>query len=597
MSDIIHLLPDTIANQIAAGEVVQRPASVVKELLENAVDAGANLIQVYIKDAGRTLIQVVDNGKGMSVTDARMAFERHATSKIARTDDLFALRTLGFRGEALASIASVAHVDLKTKQPDQEMGVLLQLAGSTVEKQEMTACNQGSVFSVKNLFFNVPARRKFLKSNETEFKNIVVEFEKVALVNPHLSFSLLHNDQEIYNLPAASLRQRIVHVYGKYLNQSLLPVQVDTSIVKISGFIGTPASSKKRNLLQYFFVNGRYMRHPYFNKAVMLAFEPYIPAGEMPNYFIYLEVDPATIDVNIHPTKIDIKFEDEQAVFQIIAAVVKESIAKSAAVPALEFEDRGLIDIPVYDQAKRVEAPKITLQQNYNPFKDTPEYAKREMPDWEKLFMQKEGNVDRDREQPATERDPSFFDMEAGAFQYKGKYLITPLKSGLFLIHQHRAHVRILFEEYLKRMTHRQGISQQLLFPERIEFSVQEATVFPYLEEDLSFIGFDLANLGNNSYSINGVPSGMEKMDPVECIRKIVDKIVDTGCEVREEVCETMALTLAKQAAIPVGKTLAKEETDDLVARLFTLTSPNYTPDGQLILSIMSDEELEKRFR
>ena len=597
MSDIIHLLPDTIANQIAAGEVVQRPASVVKELLENAVDASADVIQVYIKDSGRTLIQVIDNGKGMSVTDARMAFERHATSKIARTEDLFALRTMGFRGEALASIASVAHVELKTRQSDQEMGVLLQLAGSSVEQQAMIACNQGSVFSVKNLFFNVPARRKFLKSNETEFKNIVIEFEKVSLVNPHLSFSLIHNDVEIYNLPATTLRQRIVHVHGKQMNQSLLPVQVDTSIVKISGFTGTPASAKKRNAHQYFFVNGRYMRHPYFHKAVMLAFEPYIPAGEMPIYFIYLEVAPATIDVNIHPTKIDIKFEDEQAVFQIIGAAIKESIAKSAAVPALDFEDRGLIDIPVFNRARQVEALKITLQQNYNPFKDVAENAKRDMPDWEKLFKQKEGKADHYQEQPKPDLHPTLFDLEAGAFQYKGKYLITPLKSGLFLIHQHRAHVRILFEEYLKRMTNRQGISQQLLFPERIEFSAQEATVLPYLEEDLSFIGFDLANLGNNSYSINGVPSGMEKMDPVECIRKIVDKILDTGCEVREEVCETMALTLAKQAAIPVGKILAKEEIDNLVARLFALTSANYTPDGQLIISIMSDEELEKRFK
>ncbi len=598
MSDIIHLLPDTIANQIAAGEVVQRPASVVKELLENAVDAGADSIQVCIKDAGRTLIQVIDNGKGMSVTDARMAFERHATSKIAKTEDLFALRTLGFRGEALASIASVAHVELKTRQPDQEMGVLLQLAGSVVENQEMIACNRGSIFSIKNLFFNVPARRKFLKSNETEFKNIVVEFEKVALVHPHLSFSLLHNDSEIYNLPASSLRQRIVHVFGKHLNQSLLPVQVDTSIVKISGFIGTPSSSKKRNAFQYFFVNGRYMRHPYFHKAVMLAFEPYIPAGEMPHYFIYLDVDPATIDVNIHPTKIDIKFEDEQAVFQIIAAAVKESIAKSASAPVLEFEDRGLIDIPVYDQARKpVEAPKISLQQNYNPFKNASAPAKREMPDWEKLFEQKEDRQEAGFIQPEPESSPSLFDTEAGAFQYKGKYLITPLKSGLFLIHQHRAHVRILFDEYLKRMNNRQGVSQQLLFPERIEFSAREATILPYLEEEMAFIGFDLANLGNNSYSINGIPSGMEKMDPVKCIREMVDKILDTGCEVREEVCETLALTLARQAAIPVGKMLSKEEIDDLVARLFALTSPNYTPDGLLIISIMSDDELEKRFK
>ncbi|MDR3062403.1 MAG: DNA mismatch repair endonuclease MutL, partial [Dysgonamonadaceae bacterium] len=338
MSDVIRLLPDSIANQIAAGEVIQRPASVVKELVENSVDAGADLIQINVKDSGRTLIQVIDNGKGMSETDARMAFERHATSKISNADDLFALRTMGFRGEALASIVAVAQVELKTRRKMDEVGTLLQISASQFEKQEAVVTGIGSIFSVKNLFFNIPARRKFLKSNETEFKNILLEFERIALANPQVSFCLTHNDTEIYNLPVSVLRQRVINVFGKNLNQQLLPLHVDTSLVNLSGFIGTPTSSKKRGAEQFFFVNGRYMKHPYFHKAVMVAFEPFIPTGESPNYFIYMNVDPAGIDVNIHPTKTEIKFENEQAIWQIIVAAVKEAIGKSSATPGLTFD-------------------------------------------------------------------------------------------------------------------------------------------------------------------------------------------------------------------------------------------------------------------
>ncbi len=349
MSDVIHLLPDSIANQIAAGEVIQRPASVVKELVENAVDAGAQQIQVHIKDAGKTLVQVIDNGKGMSETDARMAFERHATSKISTANDLFALQTMGFRGEALASIAAVAHVELRTRQRGSDLGSKIAIAGSEVESSEPDACPEGSIFSVKNLFFNVPARRKFLKSNETEFRNIINEFERIALVNQHISMSLHHNDTEILNLPESGLRQRIINIYGKALNQKLLTLEAQSSLVTISGFVGRPDSVRKRGALQFFFVNGRFMKHSYFHKAVMQAYDQLIPAGEMPDYFIYFTLDPATIDVNIHPTKTEIKFENEQPVWQILCAAVREAIAKSSSIPTIDFDVDGSIDIPVFN--------------------------------------------------------------------------------------------------------------------------------------------------------------------------------------------------------------------------------------------------------
>ncbi|GHT08214.1 DNA mismatch repair protein MutL [Bacteroidia bacterium] len=593
MSDIIHLLSDSIANQIAAGEVIQRPASVVKELIENAVDAGADSIHLVVKDAGRTLIQVIDNGKGMSETDARMAFERHATSKINSADDLFSLRTIGFRGEALASIAAVAQVELKTARKDDTMGTLLQIAASQVEKQQSVAPNPGSIFSVKNLFFNVPARRKFLKSNETEFKNILTEFERVVLVNPQIFFNLHHNDAEILNLPVSNLRQRILNVFGKKLNTQLLSLHAETSLVSVSGFVGTPEFSRKKSALQYFFVNNRYMRHPYFHKAVTQAFEPFIPAGEMPNYFIYMTVDPGSIDVNIHPAKTEIKFENEQAIWLIITAAVKEAIAKSNAIPSLEFDRDGAIDMPVYSKNNRppTESPKINIQSGYNPFREMEYHSKPVSANWEKLYEDK----------PEIPKEPeaalAFAEEKTRILSYKGKYIVTPLKSGLTLINQRRAHIRVLFDEYMQRMKQKQGVSQGLLFPEIISFTPREATVLPYLLDDLAYIGFDLADLGSNSYSINGIPSGLENVDTVEILQDMADKVMETGCEVKEEVSEALALTLAKKAAIPYGKFLSDEEADMLIAKLFASSSPNYTPDGKIIISILSEDELGKRFK
>ena len=621
MSDVIHLLPDHIANQIAAGEVIQRPASVVKELVENAVDAGATRIQVNIKDAGKTLVQVVDNGKGMSATDARMAFERHATSKISSAEDLFALHTMGFRGEALASIAAVAHVELRTRARGTELGTRLTLVGSNVESVEPDACDEGSVFSVKNLFFNVPARRKFLKSNETEFRNIINEFERVALVNPGIALSLYHNDAEIFNLPESGSRQRVLNIYGKNLNQKLLSLDVKSSLVSITGFIGRPDAAKKRGALQYFFVNGRFMKHPYFHKAVMQAYEQLIPAGDQPSYFIYFTLDPATIDVNIHPTKTEIKFENEQPIWQILVAAMREALAKSSAIPTIDFDQEGTIDIPVYNPpAKKAgteaapasySAPAVEVNPGYDPFASS-SGAKRPEFDWSKLYQGFEEDRGAVRiaskafvEAPAEESpDEAALNPEAlGAealnvcYQYKGRYVVTSLKSGLAVIDQYRAHVRVLFDQYLASIRQRQGVSQQVLFPEIIEFTAAEATVLPALLESLRFAGFDLSDLGNDSYAINGLPAGMGNADPAQLVRDIVDRTMETGAEASGKVSEAIAFSLARAAAIRPGKPLSTEEMDHLIASLFACPDSNLTPDGKTIVTIITDEELERRFR
>lgn len=614
MSDIIHLLPDHIANQIAAGEVIQRPASVVKELVENAVDAGASNIQVNIKDAGKTLIQVIDDGKGMSETDARMAFERHATSKISTAEDLFSLHTMGFRGEALASIAAVAHIELRTRARGAELGTSLSIAGSNLESIEPEACNEGSIFSVKNLFFNVPARRKFLKSNETEFRNIINEFERIALVNPQVGMSLYHNDAEIFNLPESGLRQRIINIYGKSLNQKLLSLDAQSSMVTISGFVGRPDSAKKRGALQFFFVNGRYMKHPYFHKAIMQAYEQLIPAGDMPNYFVYFTLDPSSIDVNIHPTKTEIKFENEQPIWQILMAATREALAKSSAIPTIDFDVEDAIDIPVYNPVKKSEpstykAPKVQVDSSYNPF-DTTSYKKPEF-DWSKLYqgfendrvaaqLESESFEDAPIEElPAEASNPEnlFTEVSNPCYQYKGRYIVTSLKSGLAIIDQHRAHVRILFDQYLSNIRQQQGVSQQVLFPEIVEFTAAEAAVLPSLLEDLRFVGFDLSNLGNDNYAINGLPAGIENLDPVNLVKDIVDRAIETGCEVHEKICEAIALSLAKAAAIRPGKSLSLEEMDHLIASLFSCPDSNLTPDGKTIISMLTDEELERRFK
>lgn len=607
MSDIIRLLPDSVANQIAAGEVIQRPASVIKELVENAIDAGAQHIDVLVTDAGKSSIQVIDDGKGMSETDARLSFERHATSKIREAADLFALRTMGFRGEALASIAAVAQVELRTCVEGEELGTKLVIAGSKVESQEAISCPKGSNFCVKNLFFNVPARRKFLKSNQTELSNILTEFERIALVNPNVSFTLYHNDAELFNLPAIQLRQRIMGVFGKKINQDLLSLDVDTTMVRISGFVARPESARKKGVRQYFFVNGRYMRHPYFHKAIMDAYEHLIPVGEQVSYFIYFDVDPGNIDVNIHPTKTEIKFENEQAIWQILAAAVKETLGKFNAVPSIDFDTEGMPDIPAFESSPYagIQPPKTTYNPDYNPFNTSAvppsSYSSKPSRDWEQLYeglehhssaqhIQKSYPDDGDyftaasMEQPVT---PTLYDHSEEAamgekssqhYQFKGRFILTSVKSGLMIIDQQRAHIRILYDQYLEQITRRQGASQGMLFPDIVQFPVSEVPVLQEIMEDLSYLGFELTDLGGGSYAINGIPSGIEGLNPVELIQSMVHTAMEKGGKVKEEVQSNLALTLAKAAAIVPGQVLTNEEMNGLVDGLFAVATPNYTP-------------------
>lgn len=626
MSDIIRLLPDSVANQIAAGEVIQRPASVIKELVENAIDAGAQHIDVLVTDAGKSSIQVIDDGKGMSETDARLSFERHATSKIREAADLFALRTMGFRGEALASIAAVAQVELRTCVEGEELGTKLVIAGSKVESQEAISCPKGSNFCVKNLFFNVPARRKFLKSNQTELSNILTEFERIALVNPNVSFTLYHNDAELFNLPAIQLRQRIMGVFGKKINQDLLSLDVDTTMVRVSGFVGRPESARKKGARQYFFVNGRYMRHPYFHKAIMDAYEHLIPVGEQVSYFIYFDVDPGNIDVNIHPTKTEIKFENEQAIWQILAAAVKETLGKFNAVPSIDFDTEGMPDIPAFESSPYagIQPPKTTYNPDYNPFNTSAvppsSYSSKPSRDWEQLYeglehhssaqhIQKSYPDDGDyftaasMEQPVT---PTLYDHSEEAamgekssqhYQFKGRFILTSVKSGLMIIDQQRAHIRILYEQYLEQITRRQGASQGMLFPDIVQFPVSEVPVLQEIMEDLSYLGFELTDLGGGSYAINGIPSGIEGLNPVELIQSMVHTAMEKGGKVKEEVQSNLALTLAKAAAIVPGQVLTNEEMNGLVDGLFAVATPNYTPDGKTVLSVLQEDELEKLFK
>lgn len=617
MSDVIRLLPDSVANQIAAGEVIQRPASIVKELVENAIDAEASNIYVLVTDAGKTCIQVIDDGKGMSETDARLSFERHATSKIREASDLFALRTMGFRGEALASIAAVAQVELKTRPASEEVGTKIVIAGSKFESQEVVSCPKGSNFSVKNLFFNIPARRKFLKANSTELSNILAEFERIALVNPAVSLSLYSNDAEVFNLPASSLRQRILSVFGKKLNQQLLTVDVDTTMIKVSGFVAKPETSRKKGMHQYFFVNGRYMRHPYFHKAVMDAYEQLIPAGDQITYFLYFEVDPANIDVNIHPTKTEIKFENEQAIWQILAAAVKESLGKFSAVPSIDFDTVDMPDIPAFEQAAPVESPKVHYNSDYNPFKSSASYSRPSV-NWENLYggLQKadthiepdttdhfSGSARTESAETGSVFSSAFNNTDHAVekanqhLQIKGRYILTSVKSGLMIIDQHRAHVRILFDRYITQITNRQGEGQRVLFPEIIQLPASEVVVLEGIMDDLSAVGFELTNLGGGSFAVNSIPSGVEGLDPVQLVRNMVHTAMEKGNDVKEEIQNVLALTLAKAAAIVYGQVLTPDEITGLVDNLFACETPNYTPDGSVVISTIKDDDINKLFK
>ncbi|MBP6526715.1 MAG: DNA mismatch repair endonuclease MutL, partial [Prevotella sp.] len=601
MSDIIQLLPDSVANQIAAGEVIQRPASVIKELVENAVDAGAKNINVLVVDAGRTSIQVIDDGKGMSETDARLSFERHATSKIRSAEDLFSLHTMGFRGEALASVAAVAQIELKTRQASDEIGTLLSISGSKFTGQEPCSCPVGSNFSIENLFYNVPARRKFLKSNSTELNNIITAFERIALVYPDISFTLHSNGTEMFNLKAGVLRQRIIDIFGKRLNQDLLSVKVDTSMCKIAGYVGKPESARKKGAHQYFFVNGRYMKHPYFSKAVMNAFDRLVPMGEQVPYFIYFDINAEDIDVNIHPTKTEIKFENEQAIWQILSASVRESVGMFNDVPSIDFDTQGRPDIPVYNPENNVAAPKVQFNPTYNPFNTgtSAQPQTKSVDKWESLYNGLKSQASQDTDlftskmtQPSQDQDNApteniIAEKSPAHYQYKGCYIMTAVKSGLMIVDQHRAHVRILYDKYLEQMKNKDVPSQKILFPESIHLSATEDVTFNKIEPEMVKLGFEITALGGGSYAINAIPSGIEGLKVVELVHDIIVSAQERVGDITEETNRSLALTLARNASIPFGQVLSNDEMENIFNSLFASSNPTYTPDGKNILCIL----------
>ncbi len=598
--DIIHLLPDSVANQIAAGEVVQRPASVIKELMENAVDAGASTIDVLVQDAGRTSIQVIDDGKGMSETDARMAFERHATSKIAKAEDLFTLRTMGFRGEALPSIAAVAQVKLTTRTVEQDLGVKLCLEGSRVVSQEVCSCPVGANFEVCNLFFNVPARRKFLKSNQTELNNIIQDFERIALVNPSVAFTLSSNGNQLMQLPAGSSLQRIVGVFGKKLGEQLLPIQVDTSLVKISGFVGKPESARKKNSSQFLFVNGRFMRHPRFHYAVMEAFSHLIPEGDQIPYFISFQVDPSNIDVNIHPTKTEIKFENEQEIWSIIVAAVRDALGKFNAVPTIDFDVEGRPDIPTFQigNAAAVKAPRVQVNSKFNPFNSHNE-SRKPARQWEKLYEQAAAQNNQEAQNASNAPSPqSLFqdemEMSTQHFQYKGQYILTAVQSGLMMVDQRRAHIRILYERYMKQMQEHNAATQGLLFPELLELSPSDAALLTGILDDVRALGFDITSLGGSSFSIVGAPS--EQANPVAVVQEMVESVKQQDGGHADALHHQLALVLARHNAIEVGEVLSSVQMETLIGDLFQCDNPNLSPNGKTILTILQQETIDKMF-
>lgn len=598
MPDIIKLLPDSVANQIAAGEVIQRPASVIKELVENSVDSGAGNITVIIRDSGKTLIQVTDDGSGMSETDGRLAFERHATSKISSANDLFAIRTKGFRGEALASIAAVAMVELKTRKEDSDTGTLIVISGSRIETQEPCSCPKGSSFAVKNLFFNIPARRKFLKTDNTEMRHILTEFQKIALTHPEIRFSLYNNDSELYNLSPGNYRQRIVGVFGKQINNDLISLDTETTLITIRGFIGKPENARRTFGEQFFFVNNRFMKHPYFHKAVVEAYNNILPADAIPSYFIFMEIDPAAIDINIHPTKTEIKFEDERSIWQILMASVRESLGRFNIVPSIDFENEGFVEIPVRHSSTGLpDPPVIEINSEYDPFagdmpvssrKDFFERFEREsVSGWQKLF-------------PAPENE-SFgqtgMEPARRLFQIKNKYIVCPVKSGLMLIDQKRAHERILFEKYIEALTDNRRASQSEMFPVTVEMNPADYFLLKEIEDDIILLGFELSYPDKYSVSITGRPPDCASTDAAMILEVMLEEFKKTQGDPSTGIKEKVASAMAGAAAIPYGKVLQKNEMEDLFDTLFACRTPNYSPGGKPVVSIITMEEIDKRFK
>lgn len=637
-SDIIKLLPDSVANQIAAGEVIQRPASVVKELVENSIDAGATSIQIVIKDAGRTLIQVVDNGRGMSPTDARMAFERHATSKIGSADDLYTLHTMGFRGEALPSVAAVAQIEMRTMRPGDQIGCRLRISESKFEGMEPATCVVGTNLMVKNLFFHMPARRKFLKKDSVELSHILHEFERLALVNTNVDFTIIHNDVTLHSLLHGSLKQRITSLFGKSVGAQIIPVATETTIVKISGFVGLPQHARKRGAQQFFFVNGRNMRHPYFHKAVMSCYSELISADVQPSYFINFEVDPATIDVNIHPQKHEIKFENEQPIWQILTAAVKQALGKVNAAGAIDFDSpEGIPDIPVFMPDMSTDMPGIQTDTAYNPFditenaadKDDTESPRQAAPggmprhferrasisrDWDKLYESFAARRDDAAVAPDSEAvtvpqavvkneeldvKPLFNERDiitAGFVVLQNRYIALQSRSGLMLVHRHRAHVRVLFDDFMHRLADKALPSQKLIFPESVTLSPSQSSILSAVAQPIEHMGFDVSFLGDNVWAINASPSVPGASNPVEMLMRIITEIQDSGDIPENAVIEPAAMAMARCAAVNPDTDWTAEETDSLLARLFANSQPDFTPDGLTIIHTIPYDDIQSMF-
>lgn len=608
MSDIIQLLPDHVANQIAAGEVVQRPASVVKELLENAIDAGATSIKLLVKDAGKSLIQVIDNGTGMSETDARLSFERHATSKIRSAEDLFNLHTKGFRGEALASIAAIAHVELKTKQEDQELGTLLKIEGSEIISQELISTPKGTSISVKNLFYNIPARRNFLKSNAIETRHIIEEFQRVALVHPSISFAMYHNENEIYRLNNGNLRQRIVAVIGKKTNEKLVPINENTEVLELTGFVSKPEFSRKKRGEQFFFVNNRFIKNNYLHHAVVSAFDGLLPNGYYPSYFLYLTVPANTIDVNIHPTKTEIKFDNEKALYAIIRATVKHSLGQYSITPTMDFNRDSNLDVPYNFKDKIIDKePQITIDRNFNPFKSDQQesisfpYKRKKTQDWESLYVDiKAPNIDiKNIEVHSETIDAKLFENEqtiAKTYQVHKKYIISSIKSGMIFINQNLAHQRILYEEFLETITVKEAMSQQLLFPLSIHFSKDDITMIKEIQNDLESTGFMFDKIENETVIVKGIPTTINESQVTIIIEQLLEDIKNEIPENSFSQLDIMAKSLAKSLAIKNGTRLSVTEQETIVEGLFSCKEPNHSPFGKPTHISMNIEEIDKKF-
>jgi DNA mismatch repair protein MutL len=620
MPDIIQLLPDAVANQIAAGEVIQRPASVVKELLENAIDAGSTSVKLIVKDAGKTLIQVVDNGCGMSDTDARMSFERHATSKISNANDLFKIRTKGFRGEALASIAAIAHVEMKTRLSEEQMGTKILVEGTEVKAQEPCATSTGTSFAVKNLFFNVPARRNFLKSDGVEMRHIIDEFQRVALTHCDVSFQLHHNSSEVFNLPTGSLRQRIVGVFGNKYNQRLVPVEEGTDIVSVQGFVGKPEFAKKTRGEQFFFVNKRFIKNSYLNHAVASAYRELMPRDAHPLYFLYMEIDPSEIDVNIHPTKTEIKFQDERAIYAIIHSAVRNSLGKFNISPTLDFEQETSIQIDPVTSNRAIKQPSVHINPDYNPFDSEKSsggsgfgggaagFEREKRQDWKELYriMDQPGNDDGEdvteftRETVGQSEGELEVSEDSGkkkpAFQLHRKYIVTQIKSGMVVIDQQRAHERVLYEQTLQRLESRKSASQQLLFQQTVHLSASDYELMKELVKPLEALGFEVGDFGNNAMVVSAVPAEAAHINAPELMEQFIEKYKYNSSEMKMELHEKLASSLAYLMCIKQGKSLSTEEMHHLVDQLFACQLPYYSISGKPTITTFTLDDIDQKF-